>query len=263
MKKNLIIILCVLFVVQICNAQQQGPTIYLYTPNGSLVEACQYGDMNPDEIAAARSEYAEVYPQATILADPTWIFNCHSYAWNIIETEGVAYEVNQLGNQNGGEDFIEALYSLGVTFCWIEGLYGVLDKYWTDLSYIETTTVEAEKVFYYNGFHSAVVSTTHPGKYESKWGAGPLMRHAPDYGPELYDMEHRRYYKKYCGELTAFVNKTINQNTTVNGCIINIQNVTVQNNSKLTVNSATEVTINGPFEVKSGTQFEVNIKKRL
>jgi len=257
MKKNLIIILCVLFVVQLCEAQQYNGIIYLYTPNGSQVEAHSYGDLSSADNAKITSDFAAAYPQATVLADASHFYNCHSYAWNIIETEGVAYELNQLGNQNGGEDFIEALYSLGVTFCWIEGLSNVR-KYWDDLSYIETTAADAEKVHYYNGDHSAVVSTTHLGEYESKWGPAPLMRHAPDYGPAHYNMADRRYYKKYCsGGVVNFTNKVIVQDTIVSGCIVNIQDVAVQNNSKLTVNEAKEVTINGPFEVKPGAQFEV------
>lgn len=32
--------------------------------------------------------------------------------------------------------------------------------------------------------------------YESKWGEGPRMRHAPTYGPPRYIMTNRKYYAK-------------------------------------------------------------------
>lgn len=78
--------------------------------------------------------------------------------------------------------------------CWINANPD-LHKYWDDGSYIETTAEHASKIYYYDGDHSAVVSPSVPGMYESKWGWGPLMRHAPDYGPYTL-MNNRRYYTK-------------------------------------------------------------------
>lgn len=56
--------------------------------------------------------------------------------------------------------------------------------------------IGAEKIFYYQGDHSAVISTIDIGEYESKWGSGPLMRHAPNYGPDTYNMDYRKYYRR-------------------------------------------------------------------
>lgn len=69
-------------------------------------------------------------------------------------------------------------------------------KYWTNDYYTETTEVNAVKIFYYNSDHSAVASNTVSGMYESKWGSGPLMRHAPGYGPYL-NMDQRKYYAHF------------------------------------------------------------------
>ena len=54
-----------------------------------------------------------------------------------------------------------------------------------------------------------------------------------------------------------FTNQTITANRTIAGCVINVQNVTVQNNAKLTIDATDLTTINGPFEVKLGSQLEI------
>jgi len=56
---------------------------------------------------------------------------------------------------------------------------------------------------------------------------------------------------------TNFVNQTVTTNTTVNGCNVNVQNVTVQNNAKLTIDAQNDATINGPFEVQIGSELEI------
>jgi hypothetical protein len=141
--------------VNLYNAQ----TVYLYTPNGSQVYAFKNSEMSSYDIAYCNADCAATYPNAEILATATATYNCHSYAWNI--TEG------------------------GTAVCWLNQ-YPDLHLYWDDGSYEQTTEADAVKVFYYNGDHSAVKSTTHAGKYESKWGAYPLVRHSPEYGPSIY-----------------------------------------------------------------------------
>jgi subtilisin family serine protease len=54
-----------------------------------------------------------------------------------------------------------------------------------------------------------------------------------------------------------FTNQTVTSNTTVTGCNINVQNVTVQNGAKLTLDAANETIINSNFEVKLGSQLEI------
>lgn len=55
---------------------------------------------------------------------------------------------------------------------------------------------------------------------------------------------------------TNFINQTVTTNTTVNGCNVYIQNVTVQNNSKLTVGAQNEILIDGSFEVQLGSEID-------
>ncbi len=52
-------------------------------------------------------------------------------------------------------------------------------------------------------------------------------------------------------------NKTFSNNTTINGCNIDVQNVTVKNGAKLTLDAEKEITINGPFEVETGAELEI------
>ena len=222
--KNRLITTGFLFSSLLCSA--------LETPNGSHVpDSLVYvlEEWVPSQIASNTDFHTSTYLNAELIADASNLYNCHSYAWNITE-EG----------------------KIDVDICWLENP----SIYWEDSSYVETTEVKAEKIYYYLGDHSAVVSKTHPGKYESKWGPGPLMRHDPEYGP-YNNMQYRRYYRRYRGT-TYIVNQTINQNTTTgNGCDVYIQNVTVQGYSKLTVDSGGETTINGPFEMTSGSQLEI------
>lgn len=55
-----------------------------------------------------------------------------------------------------------------------------IDTYWTGGCFIRVcNATDADKIHYYCGDHSAVTSTAVPGKYESKWGKWPVIRHNP------------------------------------------------------------------------------------
>ena len=60
-----------------------------------------------------------------------------------------------------------------------------------------------------------------------------------------------------CNEL-HIANQTYTSNTTITGCYVTINNVSVQNNSSLIVNSEMGVTINGDFNVNIGSAFETS-----
>ncbi len=118
------------------------------------------------------------YPNATYVAPPTLTYNCHFYAW--CKTDSLVsgnYWLNQYIVTN--QDTATHLANLS--------------KFWTDDCYGETTEPNAEKIFYYNSDHSAVDAPSVVDKYISKWGAGPVMMHAPGYGPYL-NMHQRCYY---------------------------------------------------------------------
>lgn len=54
-----------------------------------------------------------------------------------------------------------------------------------------------------------------------------------------------------------FFYQTVTSNTTVTGCTVNLQNVTVQNGANLLVDAERNVFINGPFEVQSGSTLDI------
>ncbi len=95
-------------------------------------------------------------------------YNCHSYAWNISE---------------------------GGATCWID--YGGinLSKYWTNDLYSSATQGNnyGYTRVYYSGDHSAL-SSYGTSYYTSKWGEGPLVRHAPTTVPASYTTNRTYYY---------------------------------------------------------------------
>jgi hypothetical protein len=168
MKKYIYILLFCLSYLEMTSFVQ-GANIILYTPLGHEVFAItQSEEFSPSEIQAKNQEYINSFPNATFLADATTTYNCHSFAWNMSE---------------------------GGSTCWLNQSPD-LHWYWDDNSYLEKTASAAQKIFYYSGDHSAIVSPTHQGMYESKWGRAPRMRHAPTYGPSSYNMNNRKYYAK-------------------------------------------------------------------
>lgn len=138
----------------------------LYTPNGSSVRATIYStELTQSQISALNVQTANEFPLATIVDSASRKYNCHSYAWNMVEG----------GNR-----------------CWLYS--SDVHKYWDDGSYEEIAGSYAEKIYYYNGDHSAITIPDMSGYAESKWGAGPLVRHEIDYGPAAYNMNYRRFY---------------------------------------------------------------------
>ncbi|RNC63272.1 hypothetical protein D7D25_17385, partial [Proteiniphilum sp. X52] len=148
--------------------------VTLYTPKGSPIQTFINPEGTNEWITTTTNRYIGEYGAENVLAPASRRYNCHSYAWNISEGGTNVVWMNQYDSQSNPN-------------IW---------KYWTDGSYVETTENDAEKIFYYNGDHSAIKSKNVAGKYESKWGQAPLMRHNPTEGPSIYNMAYRRYYKK-------------------------------------------------------------------
>jgi len=177
MKKIYLFLIGVLGFTFLCNAQY----VTLYTPNGSPVQTFIRSEGSTEWITTTTNEYKAAYGEENVLAPASQRYNCHNYAWHMSEGNPEIVWMNQYD-------------SYGNSNVW---------KYWTDNSYVETTENNAEKIFYYNGDHSAIKSKTIAGKYESKWGSAPLMRHAPTYGPAIYQMNFRRYYTRSLPSLTG------------------------------------------------------------
>lgn len=136
------------------------PTALVYTPKGSLVPDTYYIPelLVPSQVAAFAAQVSDVYPDAQIIADATSTYNCHGYAWSIVENGETVWM--------GAETNPTAIF-------------------WLDGSYMGTSSTSATKIAYLSDNHSAVRTGT-PNIYISKWGNGPLVRHRKDDSPYNY-----------------------------------------------------------------------------
>jgi len=196
----LFLLICVFIKPDQIAAQTQTT---IYTPKGQSVTAYyQIPEMGYQDKLDWSIYVDSIYPQATELNPPsaTTSYNCHGYAWHVSE---------------GGSNR------------WIGFYYWEQDDediYWTaqNPSYIETTEPYASKISYYEDNHSAIQTSTQ-GIYISKWGEGPLMRHARDYGLPDYEMDHRKYYRLNpyvtgsSDELCANSQRTYSSDTEITG----------------------------------------------
>jgi len=170
--KKIFVIFALLFChVCLCVAQirtSETLTTNVKTPNGVTVPDTYIMTENPPtagDIAAAQ-DLVNMYG-GTYLGDPTWTYNCHGYAWH--KSEG------------------------GTPVAWIGWKTSTAHNiYWnpTNGGYIAVAESNATKVDYPQKCnHSAVRESQYV--YVSKWGAGPLVRHAPLAVPPEY---HPQYY---------------------------------------------------------------------
>lgn len=134
------------------------------------IDAYNYtnNELTNTEMENLTNLYVVQYPNATLRGATTRKYNSHSYAW---------YE-SSIGNR-----------------VWID--YNdhdnnpQLQKFWTDDAYVECSEEEADVILYTDTNHSAIKLTN--GNYLSKWGEGPLMEHAPSYGP--FSSNNIQYFK--------------------------------------------------------------------
>ncbi|MCR5003696.1 MAG: hypothetical protein K5984_04935 [Bacteroidales bacterium] len=177
------------------------PAIIINTRYNRPVEALLRNELTYEEQESTNSYYISHYHNAEYLSSSSKRYNCHSFAWNISEGGRICWINGSLIAQPTLDGTV-ASYSDNVEAFWSDGLYS------------RTTSNKAEKIYYYRGDHSAIQSDV-SGKYESKWGSGPLMRHSPTYCPSIYHPEYRRYFKKtdlilYCsvGDREVYVNES-------------------------------------------------------
>lgn len=169
-------ILCFLMVFAAFHSSGQTIT-YVYTKYGKAVEVFSRSDVGFD-ISYMNSYYQSMFPNATYLGTATQTYNCHFYAWHMRDGGSGVFWMNSIKMNDGTSN-------------------SNISSYWTSDYYSQTTVASAPKIFYYTSDHSAVASSV-SGMYESKWGAAPLMRHAPGYGP-YPNMGERRYYSHSTG----------------------------------------------------------------
>lgn len=149
------------------------------TPCGLIVEVLYLDEMSQDAINDANTSAMQLYPNATMIGTATQTYNCHSYAWNMVEGGPTCWINATVDDDNGN-------YTVNNN----------LSKYWAgNCAYMEVSESSANKIFYHNSDHSAIFKLGDRSKYVSKWGSGPLMEHAPGYGP-YYDMVNRTYFLK-------------------------------------------------------------------
>ena len=139
-----------------------------YTPKGSPVDAklLLSGDYDNDTKTYLAGYVTSEYG-VEVVSEATKAYNCHAYAWHM--TEGNNNDMVWIGTDGTQEDV-----------------------YWNDGSYFEVPESISSKVSYF-GDHSAIRISSNC--YQSKWGALPTVRHAPDNVPSGYaPYEQRRYY---------------------------------------------------------------------
>ena len=155
---------------ELYSTQNQYQYLTRTTPNGSNVTVgiLTSADYSSAEKLYLRNQICQNY-NVEFIDDATLSYNCHGYAWHMYEgnlTDKVWIGVNSTDEE---------------------------DIYWEDGSYYEVPESLATKVSY-QGDHSAVrLNST---EYLSKWGALPLVKHAPTEVPSSYGFPNK-FYKRY------------------------------------------------------------------
>lgn len=139
-----------------------------YTPFGEMLRAEARTEMTDSEINCITSYYTSNYQNAGMLAMASDRYNGNGYAWMINDPTAGSNNNATTSNSwlcNGddsGNDF---------------------DDMWTDAFYDETSTESDAERVYYGAYEDHTAIPTNNQKYISKWGNGPLMKHALAYCP--------------------------------------------------------------------------------
>ena len=153
---------CSLWIVWLCTT-----AFSLYTPNGTSINAAEVPEASEIYLKELEEQFKEDCPNAIIIGPATATYNCHGYAWYMIE----------VGINNSKPCIINYPY-----------------PYWEDESYMETNENEAEKILY-GEYGEHVADIYSPGICISKFGDAPLAMHAPNEVPAEYP-SNKRYFKK-------------------------------------------------------------------
>jgi hypothetical protein len=146
MKTYYKLMICFIIIGQ--HSLAQSP-VNIYTPKGSLVMDTY---ISPEALTAYDIQYingrlALEYPNAIKLQEATSTYNCHAYAWHMVEGGGPV---------------------------WMGWNLNPTSIYWTDGSYVEVNSTQGTKVSYASDNHSAI-TTSDNNVFISKWGAWPLV----------------------------------------------------------------------------------------
>lgn len=144
---------------------QQIHTPFLHNLDGMLIS-----EYSSDAIEYLNGVAISEFPNAVFIENASAKYNCHSYAW---------YQ-----NTTNNNIWLHRYSPITGNF--------QLSRYWTDDLYESCSSSDAEKVYYSDGDHSAIVLSN--GHYLSKWGDGPLMEHA--YNDCPYLVMNIQFYKE-------------------------------------------------------------------
>lgn len=140
----------------------------VYTPKGTNISSAYevFDEWSSEEKASLAESTAEQFPNAVLVGQPTKKYNCHAYAWYIVD---------------GGSNV------------WMNQ---PISAYWQDGSFVETSNLnDASKVSYgiSGDYDHSAVMTNESDIFISKWGAIGLMKHHKAYCP--YNSSNIKYYK--------------------------------------------------------------------
>ena len=139
-----------------------------YTPFGIMLRAEARTEMTDSEINCITSYYTSNYQNAGMLAMASDRYNGNGYAWMINDPTAGSNNSATTSNSwlcNGddsGNDF---------------------DEMWTDAFYESAQSESDAERVYYGAYEDHTAIPTNNQKYISKWGNGPLMKHALAYCP--------------------------------------------------------------------------------
>ena len=230
---------------------------YVYTPKGDTVYAWITFESDSSFRDYLDIQYAIAYPEATFFTtydgkSSTRRFNCHGYAWHMVETVWGLNDHRWIGLYDSSEE----------------------DIYMTDGSYIQVASeMYPGKVSWAGSDHSAI-TTSQQGVFISKWWLGPLAEHAFDDNP--FGGIGLKYYvsTKINGSLELLCQSASRSFSTVDipgatyswsvgGGLTKIENgnsVTVTAISHFTGETSIEVTITSPL---GNNQFDIKTSKKL
>ena len=148
------------------NLRDPGITT-IYTTFRQSLRGEVYEEMPQYLISWYNSTIPLQHPDASFLGSATNEYNCHSYAWHNQSTNNTVW-----------------LLSVNPSTSTFQ-----LDKYWTNDLFVETSSSTGAIKAYYDATdpendHSAIILPS--GRFQSKWGAGPLMEHDWDDVPHEY-----------------------------------------------------------------------------
>ena len=149
---------------------------FVYTPNNTAVATTHTTTegLTSEEISNSISEMAIYFPNATLLANPTSKYNCHSYAWYLQNSD---YNFDWMSNPgNYVSDYtyyrVYAGIQIGDIICYINS-NGHKDH-------------SGRITGIYSGTSNGICGDANLYQVTSKWGAAGLYSHRGDECPYTY-----------------------------------------------------------------------------